>query len=79
MKRPVATAVAIFMLSILPAPVFLAADAHRYIAVFSDGNILEGNQLHLWHERSSIPTLEGVSLISPVSYTHLTLPPSDLV
>ena len=43
MKRPVATAVAIFMLSILPAPVFLAADAHLYIAVFSDGNILEGN------------------------------------
>lgn len=67
MKRPVATAVAIFMLSILPAPVFLAADAHRYIAVFSDGNILEGNQLHLWHERNSIPTLEGVSLISPAN------------
>jgi len=64
MKRPVATVVATFMLSILAAPVFFAADAHRYIAVFSDGNILEGNQLHLWHEPGSIPTLEGVSLIS---------------
>ena len=65
MKRPVVTLVATFMLSVLSAYILFAAEAHRYAAVFSDGTLLEGNQLHRWNDRQSVPTLEGVSLIDP--------------
>ena len=65
MKRQVVTLVATFMLSVLPAYILFAVEAHRYAAVFSDGALLEGNQLHRWNDRLSVPTLEGVSLIDP--------------
>ena len=65
MKRQVVTLVATFMLSVLSTHILFAAEAHRYEAVFSDGSILEGNELHRWNDRQSVPTLEGVSLIAP--------------
>ena len=65
MKRQVVTLVATFMLSVLSTHILFAAEAHRYEAVFSDGAILEGNALHRWNDRYSVPTLEGVSLIAP--------------
>ena len=65
MKRQVVTLVATFILSVLSAHILFAAEAHRYAAVFSDGARLEGNQLHRWNDRQSVPTLEGVSLIDP--------------
>ena len=39
-----------------------ATDLQRYVAVFSDGSVLEGNQLQNWHDARSKPTLEGTSL-----------------
>ncbi len=44
-----------------------ATDLQRYVAVFSDGSVLEGNHLQNWHDARSKPTLEGTSLDDPAN------------
>ena len=65
MQRLIAAAAVVLLVSFSAASFPCAADPERYVAVFSDGAVLEGNDLQLWHDARSMPTLEGASLEDP--------------
>ena len=67
MRRRVAAGAVAIVLSVLSAQVLCGADSHRYVAVFSDGAVLEGNKLLSWGDSRSSPTLEGVKLLDPAN------------
>lgn len=55
------------VVSCLALDCLFPADLERYIAVFSDGSVLEGNQLQNWHDARSKPVLEGTSFDNPAN------------
>ena len=67
MRRRVAAGAVAIVLSVLLAQVLCGADSHRYVAVFADGAVLEGNKLFSWNDSRSSPTLEGVKLLDPAN------------
>ena len=67
MRRRVAAGAVAIVLSVLSAQVLCGADSHRYVAVFADGAILEGDKLFSWNDSRSSPTLEGVKLLDPAN------------
>ncbi|MEC7922406.1 MAG: hypothetical protein VX496_03285, partial [Planctomycetota bacterium] len=67
MLRLVFSTLVALVVSCLALDCLFAADLQRYVAVFSDGSVLEGNELQNWHDARSKPALEGTSLDEPAN------------
>ena len=62
MGRSVLSSIAAILLLTLPVDFLSAAESKPYVAVFSDGMVLEGELLRFWNDPQGKPELEGVSL-----------------
>ncbi len=67
MLRLVFSTLVAFVVFCLALDCLFPADLQRYVAVFSDGSVLEGNALQNWHDARSRPALEGTSLDNPAN------------
>ena len=62
MRRSAVSSIATILLLTLPVEFLPAAESNPYVAVFSDGTVLEGELLRFWNDPQGKPELEGVSL-----------------
>ena len=72
MRRSAVSSIATILLLTLPVEFLPAAESNPYVAVFSDGTVLEGELLRFWNDPQGKPELEGVSLFdSNLSLIHI--------